>query len=1137
MKIKYLKRIYAVGVLFLFYLIPFQVFAETGDIVSTHLGTLEKLINPELTWGLSPNNEKPPGNYTPGKTIKHPEFTLKTTLKGVENFCGVRVADTPMELHLVLYSKGLSEVEIAVGEKPVDSFSIDGSPGTGKEMERKIVITPTTAPGEYSIEIKVKNKGFYPPRTEYWPPRKEELQEEGIYFIIKEAAIVFPAASDNHNRLKAWLLSMKTGHALLNPDFRRYTFIGKPFDIQDKRNTPKDRLERLKRILEHAVTSIRPEMLNAHQPRQLVRNIRQSYRFSRPLKRFAKKFKVYLVGNAHIDIAWLWRMRETVLVAKNTYDTVLKNMAEYPELHYAQSQALTYEWMEKSYPEIFAGIKEKVKEGKWEIVGGMWVEPDCNLISGESWVRQLLYGKQYFKEKFGIDVDTGWNPDSFGYNWNMPQIYTKSGIKRFITQKIRWNDTTVFPHFIFHWQGVDDTRLLTYFPPVGYTSRVRLPQDIANITRYEATTGYKKALILYGLGDHGGGPNREILNRVRDYKNLPAAPEFIHSNSIDFLKNLEADLGDDIPVWTDELYLEYHRGTYTTQAKTKKYNRECESLLSSAEKLAAIAFMLDKTKAYPGKELETAWKVVLTNQFHDILPGSSITPVYRDALEDYEKARHKIKKVIDGSLKKIVKKIDTSQVEGKPLVIFNPLSWERTDAVSVKIPLPKDRAVKILDAKGKEVPVEIKRENDTPEATLYFIAKNVPAVGYAVFSYKKFLQGPGTVLGGGTPGLLEKSPPCGRRPFIEIENTFFKLKINKTSGNIAGLWDKRLNKEFVAEGKEANVLQVYEDRPERWDAWNIGYTGRMWELNNAESVELVEDSPVRKVVKVKKTFLGLSKSRYSPTEEFPSSFFTQYIILYNDLDRIDIKTEADWWEEHMFLKAAFPVNVKSDDAAYEIPFAFIRRTTKSETLWEKARFEVPALRWADLSEEGHGISLLNDSKYGYDIHANVMKISLLRSPTWPDPTADRGKHTFVYSLYTHAGGVTTGNTVKRARELNSPFLVSMTGKHRGVLPKTFSFFDVHSQSVILDSVKKSEDGDGIILRLYESAGKESEAEIVFFKSPKGIYETDLMENVVKEHPSTGKSFTIGFKKFEIKTLKISNKILRVGNLFFLNQLW
>ena len=959
----------------------------------------------------------------------------------------------------------------------------------------------------------MENKGFKPFRTNFWPPRKKELAEEYSNFYIKEAQLVFPAAAAQHQEMKNWLLSMKIAYALLNPDFKRYTFIGAPFNIEDHRQTPKSRLDALKKLLDQTITSITPEMLMSRQPDGLAKSIRASYRLSEPLREFAKEFKVYLIGNAHIDIAWLWRMCETVMVARNTYDTVLKNMEEYPELRYAQSQAITYEWMEQKYPEIFRQIQQKVKQGQWEIVGGMWVEPDCNLISGESWVRQLLFGKRYFKEKFGLEVDTGWNPDSFGYNWNMPQLYSKSGIKRFITQKIWWNDTTVFPYFIFWWQGVDDTKLLTYFPPVGYTARVRMPEDIPNITRYEATTGYKKTLLLYGMGDHGGGPNREILNRVRSYKNLHIAPEFIHAQSIDFLKNMTTDLKGNIPVWKDELYLEYHRGTYTTQAKVKKGNRKSESLLSSAEKLASIAFMMNGE--YPQAELGKAWKTVLTNQFHDILPGSSITPVYRDALEDYEKAQEKINGVICGSLKKIAAKVDTSKVAGTPLVIFNTLSWERSDLVSIGIPLPGEEGdaakynVQILDDEGKEVPVEMVNDCGKSEARLRFVAKNIPALGYKTFSY---------VIKEKAAEPLKEAKDSG--DFIELENRFFHLKINKKSGNIAGLLDKRLNKEFIEAGKEGNVLQVYEDLPERWDAWDIGYTGRWWELNQAESVSLVEDSAVRKVVKVTKNFLGLSKNRYSPTEEFPSSFFTQYIILYNDLDRIDIETEADWWEDHMLLKAAFPVSIKNDYATYEIPFAAIKRTTKSETLWEKARFEVPALRWADLSDETGGISLLNDCKYGHDIHGNVIKISLLRAPTWPDPMADRGKHTWTYSIYTHPGDLNKGNTIHRAQELNIPLQAMVTDKHSGSLPGYFGFFDIRSGSVILDTIKKAEDDSGIIIRLYEPSGREDLAELVCFKQPLKVYETDLMEKVTNEHKVTGKSLSLPFKKFEIKSLKL-----------------
>lgn len=1121
---KKLNAIQTIIVLFLVLLIPLFLNAGTGkeniDRVLPRLQAIDGLVSPPITWKLSPGNESPPNNYKPGDEIKAGSFSLQTSIKGVENFCGVPVQGTPMHLKLTLYSKGYSEIEVLVDGKQVDTFTYDGSSWTETELEKEIAVTPTAAAAEYKVELKVVNKGFKPFRTEFWPPRRKELPEEYSYFFLRDAQLIFPRAATQHQEMKDWLLSMKIAYGLLYPDFKRYTFIGKPFDIEDHRKTPKARLDGLKKLLEQTVAAITPEMLSDRQPEGLSKAIRASYGLSFPLREFAKEFKVYLIGNAHIDIAWLWRICETVMVARNTFDTILKNMEEYPELRYAQSEAVTYEWMEQKYPEIFEKIKLKVKEGKWEIVGGMWVEPDCNLISGESWVRQLLFGKRYFKEKFGLEVDTGWNPDSFGYNWNMPQLYTKSGIKRFITQKIRWNDTTVFPHFIFWWQGVDDTKLLTYFPPVGYTSLVKMPEDIPNITRYEATTGLKKTLFLYGLGDHGGGPNREILNRVRSYNKLHIAPQFIHSQSIDFLKNMTTDLNNNIPVWKDELYLEYHRGTYTTQAKVKKGNRKSESMLSSAEKLASIAFMMNGE--YPQEELRKAWKTVLTNQFHDILPGSSITPVYRDALEDYEKAQAKINGVIRGSLKKIAAKVDTSKVEGTPLVIFNTLSWERTDLVTAGIPLPAESdegadgdaakySVQILDDEGKEVPVEILPGcgGSTPEIKALFVAGNIPGLGYKTYSYKVMEKAAEPV---------EEAKESG--DFIRLENRFFTLKINKKSGNIAGLLDKRLSKEFIEAGKEANVLQVYEDRPENWDAWDIGYTGRWWQLDKAESVALVEDSPVRKVVKVVKNFLGLSKERYSPTEEFPSSFFTQYIILYNDLDRIDIETEADWWEDHMLLKAAFPVSVKNDYATYEIPFASIKRTTKFETLWEKARYEVSGLRWVDLSDETGGVSILNDCKYGYDIHANVMRISLLRAPTWPDPMADRGKHTWIYSIYTHPGDVNEGNTIHRAQELNIPLQVRVTDKHSGTLPGNFGFFEIRSAGVILDTIKKAEDDNGIIIRFYESTGKEDRVELKCFKQPLKVYETDLMEKVITEHKVSGKSLLLPFKKFEIKSLKL-----------------
>ncbi len=1039
-------------------------------------------------------------SYSTGSWIGAEKVWLSSELELPSVFSGVRVEGTPVKLWIKTYGRGLIEGEVLVDGRKIGQLKIDASDRTSKEKEFVYELFSSLKPGSHKVEIRVENKGFYPPRTHYWPPRSRPLKEEGIFFALREARLIYPEAEKVYSRVRNWVDSMKVAYVLLNPVLVKKTFTGHPYPIEDKRKVSKKRIEKLNSIWAEAVLAFDKEALEKGETRKLLSSIDRSFRIARPVKDYVKQFTVYLVGNAHIDIAWLWRIYETMEVARATYATVLKNMEEYPELIYAQSQAITYEWMEKQHPEIFEKIKKMVKEGRWEIVGGMWLEPDCNLISGESWVRQILYGKRYFKEKFGVDVKVGWNIDSFGYNWNMPQIYRLSGIDYFITQKILWNDTTVFPYNIFWWEGVDGTRILSYFPPVGYTSRVRLERTVKALSTYEATTGYKKTLILYGLGDHGGGPNREILNRVRNYSKLEIAPRFVHTRALDFLKKIVKEVKD-IPVWKDELYLEYHRGTYTTQAAIKKNNRRSEVELSITEKLASIASLFGFE--YPKDKIKQAWKLVLTNQFHDILPGSGINPIYRDAIEFYKKAYKILGKVKKKASSALLSRIDT-EVEGKPLVVFNPLSWTRTDFVQIRLDEEEGTQWCVRDDKGNVVPSEVVVDEDGVK--IGFIAEKVPPVGYKVYS-------------------LVKGKSCKVKTDLKasgyvLENSFLRIEVNPETGNIRSIYDKRLGKEFVAKGKEANVLQIYEDIPERWDAWNIGYTGRMWELNKADEVKLVHVSPVRAVIRVKKSFLGFSKSRYSPTEYFPSSFFVQDITLYAGLDRMDVKMKADWWETHMMLKVAFPVDVRSDKAAYEIPFATIERTTKFETLWEKARFEVPALKWADLSDSRGGVSLLNDSKYGYDIHGNVMKLSLLRAPVWPDPMADRGKHEFTYSIYTHAGSWKEAETVHRGYELNTPLQVFFAEKHKGVLPRTFSFFSVQPASVVLDTVKMAEDGRELVLRLYESAGKPTTAKISFFRSPVKVWVVNLMEENPKEVEFKGNSVSLSFHKFEIKTLKV-----------------
>lgn len=1085
-------------------------FAAEEDPVQIGLQKIEDAIDLKIgQWELrfDPADLKPE-EYKTGRGFDKPKASLVNIVEGKEIYAGVPVAGSPVHMRMTIYSRGLSHVKVFNGKKMVGEFAVDASGGTGVEVVKEIVLSESAVKVPMAVRLEIENKGFKPERTEFWPPRSRPLKQEGLYFSVKEAEIVYPKANDTAQAVQDWLQSMKVAYRLVNPDFRRFTFTKKPYDIEDKRRTPKQKLAGLQKALERSLQAFDQDALLKGDTAAVSASIKKSYRAAKSLRRYAKEFKVHLIGNAHIDIAWLWRIYETVLVARNTFDTVIKNQDEYPELHFAQSQALAYEWIEKKYPELFKDIKRRIKEGRWEVVGGMWVEPDCNLISGESWVRQILYGKKYFKEKFGLNINTGWNVDSFGYNWNMPQFYMKSGIDRFVTQKIWWNDTTVFPYYIFWWQGVDGTKLLSYFPPEGYTSRVKINGVADNITKYEATTGYKKSLILYGIGDHGGGPNREILNRVRGYNKLYISPDFIHSKAGTFLDKVKGDLKNTIPVWNDELYLEYHRGTYTTQGAVKKGNRKSEVNVGVGEKLASISSLLGLD--YPKEDLEAAWKYILTNQFHDILPGSSITPVYRDAAEWYKKAGRKIGKITKKNQEFIAKQIDTSNVEGQPIVVFNPMSWQRSDLVKVAVEGKKDSAYKVMDvATGQEIPSALDYCPTHEQLTLSFIARDVPSFGYKTFAV--------------TEGKGEEHASDIKAEGTVLENAFYRLEVNPATGNIKSLVNKKLNKEFVAEGKEANVLQVYEDRPQDWDAWNIGYTGRMWELNKADDVTLVSVNPVYAVLKVKKTFLGLSKDRYSPTDEFPSSYFTQYIVLYSNLPRIDIKTEADWWEDHMFLKAAFPVAVTSDKATYEIPFAAIQRTTKRETLWEKARFEVSALKWADLSEEGFGVSLLNDSKYGHDIAGNVMKISLLRAPTWPDPMADRGKHSFVYSLYPHAGGWQTADTVKRGAELNSPLLTVKTCKHKGQLPVSSSFFAVDSDSVILDGVKIAEEkgSNALVFRLYESEGAAGKAKLTFFKTPKTIVETNLIEERIRPLGINGSAVDLTFGKYEIKTLKVT----------------
>jgi alpha-mannosidase len=1084
------------------------IFCFSQNEIQSRISEIEALLNDEISvWrikrGEVPSGEKADRDDSNWKTISNRTtirdkvFWLRHEFKVPESFSGVKTRGSKIDFLYTLRGAGKFKGQFFRNGELEEAFELEfGNYAT--ELKKELLLKSAARPGEtILLAFRFENLGRL-------PLLETKTVEPGTFFQMREARFKIEAAQNGLRLLSQFLLDLKIGGSLLNllPSRGRPKRQERPVSQAYQQLLSSKEFQNLRERFEKALMAFDLESLRNGDFSEVESSLTKFYKNARSISRFAKKYSIFIAGNSHIDLAWLWRWRESVEVAKETFSTIMDNMEEYPEIVYIQSQAQAYKWMEEYYPEVFERIKEKVKEGRWEVIGGMWAEPDCNLTDGESFIRQILYGKRYFREKFGVDVKIGWNPDSFGYNWNMPQFFKKSGIDAFVTQKISWNDTNIFPYFLFWWEAPDGSKILSYFPPTGYVGRLNAESIANGLKQFEKNTGEKDVFILYGLGNHGGGPNREMLNRARGYERQNIFPKIKHSQFSQYLKKIKKVDLESLPVWNDELYLEYHRGTYTTQAETKKFNRKSEVLLSNAEKISSFAFLLGKD--YDHKNLRNAWEKVLMNQFHDILPGSSINPVYKDAREYYLEAQYLAKKELIASLKYVAEKIDTSQGEkGTPLLVFNSLSWERNGVIKVKLPAEFQEEAKVLLNSGEEIPSQV---IDSPEGNiLCFIAKGVPSLGYNVYKIQK-----------GKSGTFTSSLKVGE---TTLENRYFQITLHPETGNIISIFDKLEKGEVLAPLGQGNELQLMEDIPAQWDAWNIGYTGRQWKLDKAESIKLEKKGPVMASFKVERSYLGFSKAKRQPTPNYPSSFFTQEIILYEDIPRLDIEMKAEWWEDHVLLKVAFPVDVENDNASYEIPFASAARPTARNTDWEKARFEVPAIRWADLSDGDYGVSLLNDSKYGYDIRDNVMRLTLLRSPLWPDPMADKGKHRFSYALYPHKGDWKEADTVLRGYEFNYPLHAFFLDSHPGEYPPSFSFFKASPSNIILVTIKKAEDRESLILRLYESEGNEAEALVEFIHRPDKIYELDLMENRLHSLPFEENSLPLKFGKSEIKTLE------------------
>ena len=824
-----------------------------------------------------------------------------------------------------------------------------------------------------------------------------------------------------------------------------------------------------------------------------------------------KQFTIHVIGNSHIDMAWLWPETETVEVVRDTFRSVLDLMREYPDFKFTMSSARTYEWMEEKYPDLFHEIEQRVKEGRWEIVGGMWVEPDLNMPTGESLTRQILVGKRYFQKKFGLDTKIGWNPDSFGYNAQLPQIYKRCGMDYFVTQKLLWaHEFTTFPYKLFWWEAPDGSRLLTYFPH-DYAGGIDAESMATDLSVWApAIYGPKptvpiETMHLYGVGDHGGGPTRTMLdNAVRLQSPSTVFPSLQFGTATEFFNNFEKKLPSrNIPVWKDELYFQYHRGVFTTQAETKRRIRRSEETLLDAEKFSALATLYGRP--YPQAEMEYAWKRLLFDHFHDIMPGSGIAVNYLDAKRNLEDVHRTGWDIIHSSLNEIAARVNT-QGEGVPVLIFNSLSWPRTDVIEVEVQLPNPASrIQVVDTKGKSANGQLLSIDPETHRARFLLQANVPPMGYSTY----FVRAAASVSSAASP-LKAKSDT--------LENEFLRLKVDPQSGCVTSLVDKKTNTESLAPAESdtggprnsicANLLQTFYDKPKDWDAWNIDadFEKKHWDLDKADDVKLLESGPLRAAIRVKK--------------HFQNSTFTQDITIYAGVPRIDVKMHASWHEKHILLKVAFPLSAHSPKATYEIPYGTVQRPTTRNTPAEQAQFEVPALQWADISDDTHGFSLLNDCKYGYDAKSNVLRLSLLRSPEWPDPHADEGDHDFTYSLYPHASTWREAQTIRRGYELNDRLFTLPVEKHQGALLPEYSFLQLQPENVVLTAVKKAEDDNALILRFYEWAGKETDVILHVPGTAQAASETDLMEHRLADLAVNAGSIVVHTKPYEIKTVKL-----------------
>lgn len=799
------------------------------------------------------------------------------------------------------------------------------------------------------------------------------------------------------------------------------------------------------------------------------------------------------VGHTHIDVAWLWRLKHTREKVARSFSTADRLMTRYEDFTFLQSQPQLYEYVKQDYPELYERIRQRVREGRWEAGGAMWVEADCNISSGEALVRHIVYGIRFFNREFGVRNTYLWLPDVFGYSWALPQIMRQCGVNTFITTKISWNEFNKMPHDTFVWRGIDGSEVTAHFitvPDDGnpgswyYTyNGLMEPRTVVGTWRNYADKAINQELLLaYGYGDGGGGPNRHMLEMRRRLDSMPDLPKAGSGRVDEYVRRLNDNIrsphGGYLHTWDGELYLEYHRGTYTSQAHAKRMNRYLELKYREIEFLCALdAILGDDWRRYPQQELYDGWKIVLRNQFHDIIPGSAIREVYEDSREEYAQADDIAAACGDEALGNLLQ-----VAVDRTFTVINSASWQRDGLV--RLPLTGFGG-SIRNPRGEPLPIQAADDH------VLVRLDGVPACGAVRLT-----------------AVDERAAPVSS-PFRcsagVLETPFYRLEWNE-QGHVSRLFDRHADREIIAENETANVLQVFEDKPRRYDAWEleVSFEQKKETITDFDGATVVADGPLNFAIRF--------QWRYR------NSRVEQEMILYGHSPRIDFRTKIDWQEREKLLKVAFPVRVRASEATYDIQYGNVKRPTHRNTSWDRAKFEVVGHQWADLSEEGYGVALLNDCKYGYDIRDNVLRLTLLKSSNYPDPQADLGSHRFTYSLLPHAGSWQQAGVVRHAWDLNAP-LYAVRGAIADAIDGR-SLLSCDNPHVTIDVIKKAEDSDCLIVRMHELAGSRGP---VTLRSDLGIASwqpCDLLERPVGPERRDG-TISDRILPYQIKTYRIA----------------